>query len=59
MIAFYIIIGVLIGITFMCLFQVNGTECLHCSKHEGVYCETCYQELIAENMKLQLHKNRI
>lgn len=28
-------------------------ECLHCGTGEGAYCEKCYQELIADNLKLQ------
>lgn len=27
--------------------------CLHCGVGEASYCEKCYQELIAENLKLQ------
>ena len=28
-------------------------KCLHCNKNEVKYCEKCYQDLIAENIKLQ------
>lgn len=29
------------------------SRCLHCDKEEANYCETCYQDLISENAKLQ------
>lgn len=29
------------------------STCLHCGDSKPGYCEKCYQELIAENMKLQ------
>ena len=51
-----LIIGVFIGIVFMCIFDINNINkhiCLHCGKGNGVYCETCYQDLISENAKLQ------
>lgn len=28
-------------------------ECLRCGKEEPHYCETCFQEVIAENARLQ------
>lgn len=28
-------------------------ECLRCGKEEPYYCETCFQEIIAENARLQ------
>ena len=28
--------------------------CLHCGINKGDYCENCYQELIAENLKLKV-----
>ena len=28
-------------------------KCLHCGGNKAAYCEECYQELIAENVKLQ------
>ena len=28
-------------------------ECLRCGKEEPHYCETCFQEIIAENARLQ------
>ena len=31
----------------------NNKVCLHCGKNKAAYCEKCYQELIAENLKLQ------
>lgn len=39
----------------MCLLQVNykGVKCLHCDNDIGQYCESCYQVLLAENIKLQ------
>ena len=55
-----LIIGVFIGIVFMCIFDINNINkhiCLHCGKGNGVYCETCYQDLISENAKLQYEKN--
>ena len=32
--------------------EVN--KCLHCNNEQPYYCEKCYQELIAENSRLQL-----
>ena len=32
---------------------IKEEECLHCGKGKAAYCEECYQELIAENAKLQ------
>ena len=29
------------------------SRCLHCDKEEANYCETCYQDLISKNAKLQ------
>ena len=35
-------------------YEVYRTNtCLHCENGEAAYCEKCYQELIAENLKLQ------
>lgn len=31
-------------------------KCLHCGGNAASYCESCYQELVAENMKLQAEK---
>lgn len=31
----------------------RDNTCLHCEDGEASYCEKCYQELIAENLKLQ------
>ena len=28
-------------------------KCLHCGNGQPFYCEKCYQELVAENLKLQ------
>ncbi len=28
-------------------------ECLRCGKEEPYYCETCFQEIVAENARLQ------
>lgn len=32
---------------------IKEEECLHCGKGKAAYCEECYQELIAENAKMQ------
>ena len=32
---------------------IEKRDCLHCGSNEASYCENCYQELIAENLKLQ------
>jgi hypothetical protein len=29
-------------------------KCLRCGTNKGNYCEQCYQDLIAKNMRLQL-----
>ena len=31
----------------------NNKVCLHCGSNKAAYCEKCYQELIAENLRLQ------
>ena len=31
----------------------ENEECLHCGSEKASYCEKCYQELIAENLRLQ------
>lgn len=58
--------GGFLGIALMCLLQINKKDCLHCGKGTASYCESCYQELIGINAKLQkevkdlkeqLHKN--
>lgn len=33
-------------------------ECLRCGKEEPYYCETCFQEIIAENARLQLENSK-
>lgn len=33
--------------------------CLHCNSGISAYCESCYQELISTNAKLQLDNTRI
>ena len=50
------LVGTIIGNIIVCIFSVNNksNKCLHCDENEGVYCETCYQNLISENAKLQL-----
>jgi len=50
------LVGVIIGNIIVCIFSVNNksNKCLHCDEEEGVYCETCYQDLISENARLQL-----
>ena len=35
------------------ILKENKKTCLHCDSGEPSYCENCYQELIAENMKLK------
>lgn len=32
---------------------INNTVCLHCGDSKPSYCEECYQELVAENARLQ------
>lgn len=32
-------------------------NCYHCGKNEQHYCEKCYQDLIAENLRLQTENN--
>ena len=34
-------------------------NCLHCEKGQAKYCEKCYQDLITENTKLQIDKNKL
>lgn len=34
-------------------------NCLHCEKGQAKYCEKCYQDLIIENTKLQIDKNKL
>ena len=36
------------------LIEKEDNNCLHCGKNSKEYCESCYQELISENAKLQL-----
>ena len=31
----------------------ENLKCLHCGSEKASYCETCYQKLIAENLRLQ------
>lgn len=52
------LIGGIIGIFIMCLFQISkeNKECLHCGKGAARYCEQCFQDLISENAKLQNSK---
>ena len=47
--------GVMIGIFLICMLQINREkkECLHCGKKAAAYCESCYQDLISENARLQ------
>lgn len=33
---------------------IEEKACLHCGTDKAAYCEKCYQELIAENLRLQL-----
>lgn len=34
--------------------ELEKKECLHCGKNAAAYCESCYQDLISKNAKLQL-----
>lgn len=29
-------------------------RCRHCNKEEAFFCEQCFQDLVAENLKLQI-----
>ena len=33
--------------------EVDGSKCLHCGEGEPLYCENCFQDLVAQNVKLQ------
>ena len=43
----------------MCIVQINREkkECLHCGKKAAAYCESCFQNLISENIKLQAERD--
>lgn len=34
-------------------------NCLHCGVGKPYYCESCYQKLVAENLKLQKYKTKL
>ena len=36
-----------------------GSLCLHCGENIPMYCEDCYQKLVAENARLQLEINAL
>ncbi len=36
-------------------YEIYNT-CLHCGEGKPLYCESCFQELIAKNLKLQKEK---
>ena len=36
------------------LVKKSDNTCIHCGNNLKEYCEKCYQELVAENAKLQL-----
>ena len=36
------------------LKELKNGKCLHCGKGIPLYCEDCFQDLIAKNMELQL-----
>lgn len=38
---------------------MDKDKCLHCGKGIPYYCEKCYQNLIAENLRLQLKVNEL
>lgn len=48
-----LILGVNIGMILTAIIKVNGKTCLHCGKNDADYCESCYQDLISENARLQ------
>lgn len=48
-----LLIGTVSGICLMCLLQINKKDCLHCENETASYCESCYQEVITKNLKLQ------
>lgn len=54
-----LIMGLVLGIFLMCLLQINREkkECLHCGKKAAAYCESCFQNLISENIKLQAERD--
>ena len=38
---------------------IDITKCLHCGEGKPNYCEKCYQELIAENIKLRTQLDKL
>lgn len=38
---------------------INKNSCLHCGNNNPSYCESCYQELISENVRLQAKINQL
>ena len=39
--------------------NIDKRECLHCGKNDASYCEECFQELIAENARLQAENKHL
>ena len=38
---------------------MDKDKCLHCGNGIPNYCEKCYQQLVAENLKLQRYKTKL
>ena len=38
---------------------MNTDKCLHCGKGIPNYCEKCYQDLVAENLRLQTELKKL
>lgn len=34
-------------------------RCRHCNKEEAFFCEQCFQDLVAQNLKLQVRINEL
>lgn len=45
--------GAYLAVCLMYPILRKNHSCLHCGKGTGDYCESCYQDLIAKNMKWQ------
>lgn len=64
------LIGIYMGAAIMCILfaskradlkieQMEEEKCLHCGKNIASYCESCYQELIGINAKLQYENTEL
>jgi hypothetical protein len=40
-------------------YLINESNCLHCGEGKPNYCEKCYQELVAENIKLRTQLDKL